>query len=521
MHRRLLIAALTVYALGVYGYMSLRFAGYWNEGDTAYLTRVLYTSEQANSVLQAERTYDNGMAYAAVSLFLAELGGVSIQALQYVFYPLLSALLPVVLFVALRALTQHGTIALLSTLLIYVQPDFLWVTWRGSHEKLTWALTLTLLFLLTRSLVVRDQFSRLARYMALFYMMAFALVTSNTFFASSFTAMLALGFFLGLVILRARSRIADEDSRLHLRRMLYLSLSLTVLLYVFVFFIYPPALGSLRALQSLIDSLAALFLDVEVGANAYDYVAATWTHSQLYLLLTAFNWSILGVSAIVWLVGVYRFVRGEIDSQRNLPRLFLWLIYPTFTAQLAASVIADRSAVLGANLQVRLFTPVMLTAIPIAVIGLYEAAGRIRFARMQVALAVCAAALIGWFSIAALLKATNEPLINNRWIFSTSPERAAGEWMLTQTENALIWSGLDERFEAAMTALYPNLRAGRVRFYGAPEPREGTRYYVLTGIEQIRWARQRRELPFLGEENLIYDNGAAWVYDRRPRTPYQ
>jgi len=521
---QLLLLGLILLALSNYSYLVLRFVGQWNEGDTARITRSLYYAQQAHSVVDAPWAYTNGMGYTAVSLFVLEVTGLSPQTLQSIVFPLIMAVVPIVVFVFYRALIGRTREALLATLFVYIQPEFLWVTWRGSHERLIWILTFITFFLLAKSFLDR-RFAKVTRFVLLFYLVVFALISTNAFFASSFINAVLLNFGGGLILLTLW-RFHDTSAVLgvsnQIRRLLYVAGACIVLLYIFIFQIYPPAGGALNALRTLIESISALLLNFDVvSSNPYDYVRTAWTSTGVFIVLTLFNWIVLLSSLLVWIGGLSVFTRhGNALKERNLPPLLLWLMYPSFALQLAVSAITDFAGVLGGNFQVRLFTPMLLIAIPLAAMGLVGLLKALRIKWMRRAVVGVIAMGMLWFSMAALLKAANDPLLSNRWTFSTVPEKAAGDWAITHINGATVWTGIDERLVEAPIFYHPDLAVRDVRFDGfIPEPT--TRYYLISSLEALRAARQGVSLPYVDNEELVYDNGEVSVYHQRPRTPYQ
>lgn len=519
---RLILLGITIYALGSYLYLALRLVGNLSEVDTALLTRSVFSAAQSGSLLNADQPYGNGMTYPAITLFIHEVSSISIQNLQAYIFLLMSASLPIILFITYRTLTSSNSIALLATMLTFLQPDFLWVTWRGSHEKVTWALMLLMLTFLTKSFTSRSSIGTLTRYVILFYIMAFAFVSSNTFFAASFINALALSFIGGSILIMFygfKNSAVSSYVRQHVRRLFYLVASCTLILYIFVFHIYPPAISSFLALQGLANQLSLLFLNFEIAVDPYSYISATWINSRVYFALTIFNWIILLVAALIWLRALPGYLQQKQMNEDELPQLFLWLIFPAFALQFIISMLIDRAGALGANLQVRLFTPMMLLAIPLAAIGIQNMllyAKRTRNLR-RIVIGLYAVAII-LFSLSAHMKASNEPLLSNKWTFSTFAERLAGAWTIQHTQSETVWVGLDERLVEAMNFHYPDVSLG---IFDGFTPDPDTRYYLLSEIERARWIRQGRPLLFMGDENLVYDNGSVQVYHRRPRTPFQ
>jgi hypothetical protein len=464
------------------------------------------------------------MTFQSIAIFLIELSGIPIQTFEIYIFPSLAALLPIAAFTTYRSLTGRNSTALLATLILFVQPDFLFVTWRGSHEKFTWMMALLLLFLLSRSFAPNYRNKGIARNMVIFYFIAFAFISSNAFFASSFISALAISFIAAVVWIQLRTRIrraAPAEVQTHLYRLFFLTLTCGVLLYIFFFHIYPPALNLLRAFRSLVDSLSALFLarsTTVTQVDAYTYVTSTWVDSRLFLVLSSLGFSVAGVSGLVWLSGVPRFLLKEVDED-DMPRFYVWLIYPAFALQLVLSVFADRSDTVGSNLQVRLFTPLMLVAIPLTAIGFHAFFVRLRWRLVRWFFLTASTLAFCLLPVLALFKATNEPLISNNWIFTGAAERAAADWIITYSIRPFIWEGRDVRLRFYASFYNTSFPAGSFR--GGLVVPFGIRYYIRSQLEQLRWTRIGNVELYLDEEYLTYDNGDVQVIYRRPRTPYQ
>jgi hypothetical protein len=530
---RLMLFGLFVYAVLVYGYMTARFAGQWTENDTNVLSTAIVAAERANSIQQAEFQYGNGMAYVGFTLILSKVTGLPLEMLQNYLLPLLMAFGVGVVFVSYRELLSKMTVvALFATFFVFIQPDFIWVTWRGSHEKFTWLMVFLMLFALTRTFTATGKMTLSVPYMLVFYLSAFALITSNVFFASSFVVAMLLSFVGAVLILQVRQRLLHQTSvsegvPIHIRRLIYITLICVVLLYVFAFFIYPSALFTIDVLDTFSGRLSVVLLNVEQTGgdfvhrtqafNPYTYVQQAWLAPWIFVALTSFNWLVLGVSFIVWLVNIPDLIRKARLGERDLPKAFLWLLYPAFAAQLALSLLADRADTLGGNLQVRLFTPMMLIAIPLTAIGVHalltRAKGRFR---LPVRAGVCVALV--FFAAASVLKATNEPLLNNNWLFINQREQSAVNWTVRHTAYNSFTDNSDGRLR--IFAEYTNIdifyNTEFIRKYGA-----ALRYTIQSDLQTLREQRLGQPHSTLVEQNRIYDNGGAQVFMMPAMTRFQ
>ena len=122
----------------------------------------------------------------------------------------------------------------------------------------------------------------------------------------------------------------------------------------------------------------------------------------------------------------------------------MWLLYGSFGLLMVVSVVADMCGVLSANLQVRLFPHLLLVGIPLASDGIAAAVESARRNRTQVTrrlVPVVLVILITFFSLASLLKITNQPLVSNWWSFYSFPERLSVEWMANMFASTIYGLG--------------------------------------------------------------------------------
>lgn len=484
------------------GYIGARFLWNWTSTDDARLTVASEAIYAEGTILPSE-AYPFGYAYPALNAFLSHLTGLSIRTLQIYVQPFLVVLLVPLAFAAYRNLTGHPQTAMLASLMLFLQPEFLFESARSSHAKLTWAMALSLLYALAASFREAGAGRPIGRWVVLSYLFAFGLTTSSAFFASSYLFAIACSF-LGWRLWRqwGRQRVGKWSP---LMRLLYVTLSCSVLLYVVIYHVYPPAGSQLSTLRSIVDQVAMLLMGVETATNPYRYVQAAWVSEGVYIALTLFNWLVLLLSFSFWLLRGKRMLEGREELSSN--QLFLWLLYGGFGLFLAISVVLDLAGALSANMQVRIFPHLMVVAIPLAAEAL---AGLARRASWRMALSGGLVVLMMAFSLFSLLKVTNEPLLSHNWVFHTDPERQAVEWLGRHGENARVWMGVDER----LVALAEADRRWKERRLWAKwgRPSERTAYYILSETMTLRAWRTGAELPDLFSYHRIYDNRSATVY---------
>ncbi len=499
------------YVLLAAGYIGARFLWNWTSTDDARLT-VAAEAIYAEGTIVPSETYPFGYGYPALNVFLSYLTGLSIRTLQVYVQPFLIVLLVPLAFAAYRNLTGRPATAMLASLMLFLQPEFLFESARSSHAKLTWAMALGLLYALAASFREAESGRPIGKWVVLSYLFAFGLTTSSAFFASSYLFAIACSF-LGWQLWRRWSR-RQTRGWTPLTRLLYVTLSCSVLLYVVIYHIYPPAGGQLSILRSIVDQVAMLLLGIETATNPYRYVQSAWVSEGVYIALTLFNWLVLLLSFSFWLLRGKRMLEGREELSPN--QLFLWLLYGGFGLFLAVSVILDLSGALSANMQVRVFPHLMIVAIPLAGEAL---AGLARRASWRMALSGGLVVLIMVFSLSSLLKVTNEPLLSHNWVFHTDLERRAVEWLGKHGEDAWVWMGVDERL-VALAEADSLWKARRLRpKWGRPDDRPV--YFILSETMTLRAWRAGAELPDVFSYNRIYDNRFAAIYRTRSGSPYR
>lgn len=508
------------YALVVTLYVALRYGYRWGEQDTGQFADAISLVLAQGTIAPSGGAYPHGYAYQTIAATLIAVTGLDLSQVVLIVLPFLTLVTGLTAFVAFRALIGNAFLGGLSALLLFIQPEFLFVLQRGNHEKITHTLVLLLVFLLVASFTRQRSVSVIAGFLVAFYLGAWALIATNGFFASSFMTSLALSLIGGSVMLWAARSTMDE--RHAIRRLIYTTLSCFALFFVFVVYIYDPARHNYGQLRTLIEKLSVLFLSFEPQSNPYESIAtagSAWIAPWVYPVLTAFNWLIVAGAAVAWVWLAVRFRRqGLVREQRQL--LLLWLLAGSFAFEVALSVIVDITGFLGSNLQIRLFPLFMLFGIPLVVIAGISVAGRIRSIWVRRSMAAVLVVLLGVFAITGVLKATLDPLVSNKWLFFTGSEQRALAWADSELERQEIWEGFDERL-LEMQIIHQPVDPGRANRYVRGNTQESTRYITVSDVIQQRSIRLGLPAPDVHRSDQIYDNGAAQIYHRVPETPYQ
>jgi hypothetical protein len=129
------------------------------------------------------------------------------------------------------------------------------------------------------------------------------------------------------------------------------------------------------------------------------------------------------------------------------------------------------------------------------------------------------ATMVSALAVLSIAKATNEPLLSNKWIMYQPGELQAIRWADGALSERTLWVGHDERLYTAYT-IANEARPRSVRFdQYALEP--GTIDYLISEINRQQGVRLEKPLPVEADSLRTYDNGEVQIYHRRPRTPFQ
>lgn len=501
-------------------YFVVRYSYQWAENDSAIFTHHIRTMIQEGRLtpLHAD-AYPNGFAYQAISTAIVAMTGLDVTLLQQLVYPLLAALVVLPAWILYREITGSAKGATLATLLLFTQPEFLFVVLRSSHEKFTRAFMMLCLFLLLRSFKLHDRPRAFATHVGLFYLIAFAFVASNNLMTHTFVFAIACAMLFAWLLGRRSAAAALQSHSISIMRFVYPILIILGLVYVFTFYLYPPARHDLLILKDSWQRVQALLFepraaDTAAYTGAYAYISFGWVNLPTYFLVSIANWIMLIASLAIWIRQVARWLLRDRPPQSRSTWM-LWLLYAAFAAQGILSVVADASGALGSNLQHRLFPSFTIIAVGIVAMALENWRPRrfAAFARPALAVGLCGIAAL------SALKATNEPALSNKWVFYRPAEIAALRWTDQHTRNATIGTEFDERLRVAFVTMFDKSEHGNIfRTYTTPAV---SRDLILTAVTRLRSSRLQAPLPIPPDALRVYDNGEGELYHLRPQTPYQ
>lgn len=501
--------------IGVYPHF--RYNGHlFGGGDAARFTNWIRSMQTHSSLVHDAGMYPNGYAYQALVLLSNHISGLELANIQLYLGTLLIAWTVFMAWLFYRQITQSNIAGTFATVLILIQPELLFGLLRGTHEKFTRGLMFLALYLLIHSILSRRRWRFFVAFLLLFYLVIYALITFNTLLAISFITALGLSLVLSLIVQRLGGFTAD-DSIATRRRLLYaVSISL-ILAFFFTFYAYTPARQSILVVQSTVDRIAIMFLGAEeVATNPYGTVLVAWINLPVYLIVSVANWLLLAISFVLWLAQTLKWWQ-ERSWPAEPQAILLWSLYGAFGFLGAASIIADVSGAIAANLQHRFFPSFAMIAAPLVADwfvrrqALRPVVGRLAYAILAIGVA--------FLGIVAVTKATNEPSLSNKWVYYVPAEFTALGWARTANPDTPTWTAFDERLRAAIDSCCGWESEGTLLDSSLAEP--GTRLYLISDVIRARSERLRQPLPIEGDSMRVYDNGDAQFYRLRPQTPFQ
>lgn len=525
----LYVIPLMLYALWVGFYWEARYNYHSMEGDATRLTLAGQGTQSNGSITFTPWTYPSGYGYPAILAFLGLGSGLSTQVLQ-----LVSGIWLVVVclgaFICYRELLGHPGAAVIAILILLLQPDSLFYILRGSHEKTTWLYILCTLYILSKSYRVAKTVYKLSAYIILLSILLFAIVSTNTFFATTFLTSLILSFSGGWLLTRWNQwkRRAGRGGSSFFPRLLATSTICFILVYMNVTYLYSPAAAYYTGFTYFLDRISVLLLGAQGPARQveapYEYVQSAWRSNEHYLMLIAPQMTLVGLSLLVWAGKLVYYLLGDwqkIPWQEQL----LWLMCGAVGFQFAAGITIDvTGALFFANLQVRLFPYLTILLSPLLGGAIYALFQRLRNTWFSVRFLVMLTLVVGvvYASGASILKVVNDPVVGNQWIFFSPGERAALSWTDSYIRERRIWTDIFSHQIDVMLffAGYGWSPSNEYRDGFDRDP-EIYHYIVMSTLTVLQANRSSLALPSIVEHDRVYDVGDVQIYHRRPRTPFQ
>ena len=499
----LALLLICIYALFSHLYFVLRYAGNWMEHDTCRMTKYAQVVQEQSTLLPTGLVYSNGPGYSAIMTFLSDLSGISILSFQTYILPIFGVVIAVISYIVFLELTNSKKIALLSAFLLGLQPDFLFTTSRGTHEKFTYSLILLSMFFLSRSFSRRKNVKEFVYYVLLFYLSTLGMISYNFFFASTYIFAVTVAFIIGYLISETPQISAS------LKRLTYTSATSTIFFFSYMFYLYPPSRHLFLMFDTLQEKASVLLLATEQHVTPqYTYILDMWVSFEAWLILTLFNWVIAPLSLAAWIYFVYSFFLKKMRLTSSM--ILLLLFYLAFSIQLIITILADRFGIFH-NLELRVFPALMFFAVPLASISIVNILNHRGFnAYQRKIIKTIFVALVLVFVSASLLKATNDPVVSNRWMFYTPQEKEGMVWIGIHHQDGGVWADMDNRIITAFNH-YSDVDTFTKSKFAEPDKAE---FYVISNTIKKRASIVRYSLPNVDELPVLYDSGDVRIYKK-------
>ena len=487
-----------LYAFFSHLYFVFRYSGQWIEEDSTRMAILMKYVFLEGTLIPSNQVYPNGFGAQVISSYIVNLANISIQQYAQYYHPIITSLSVFIAYSLFNELTKDRKIALLSTFLLLLQPEFFWTSARNTHEGFTFFLIMMATLALVKS-SSKTSYSTFISFILLFYLSIFALTFMNTFFASTFVFALTFAFILGYLFSK---HFPMQDV---FKRLIYSSAISIVLVFITMFYIYPPSGNMLSGMIGLFDKIRALIFVVEIQTTPqYGYILTAWISPYMWFFLTLFNWVIAPLSLIMWLKLVFDFIKKKNHWQFDSPLLLLLMLYAAFSFQLIISIIADRFSEFGSNMELRIFPILIIYAVPLASMLVFRIWDSIGSSHKKLCTLVSITLLIIFMSN-SLLKGTNDPLVSNMWMFYSTEEEYGIRWADANIKN-LEFHKIDYRsyylrllirMDSNSTINYTNYNKER--------------YILYSYIEENRAMRLGLPLAQSYDSRKVYNSGTVRI----------
>jgi hypothetical protein len=523
--RALWAVLLTSFAFGAY--FVLRYQGYWAEIDTSVFLTATERFTQAGR-LDYPQPYLHGFAYVTWMATISSFTGLPVSLLVQVYMPMVGCVMVAFLaFATFRQLLQSDRLGALAAGTLFLIPELVFTLTRGNHEKIDISMILLALLALLRSfreVTGRRRWSVFVGWVLAFYLATYTLLTSNTFFGSTFAAAMTLTL-LGATLALRRFPDGQEAQGPLVRRLAFTVGICWCLVFLVMWYVYPAASAQLQTYKSMISRLATLFLSFEAQSNPYQGVTQEWASPAVYRLLSSFRWVLFLGSAALWLL----LLRRALATLERSPvrRVLLLSMYGSFALLLALSIPVDFLGLAeGNNLQVRLYTYFGLFATPVFVVGAVPLLRALSWRRLRSGRRalrwpgiVLRFAVVG-FAAVSLLKATVDPQVSNLWIFYRPQEVRAMSFFTSHEQNNRLWIGPRERLVYAFALSRSTFKVNGNDFYaGLADP--DVQLALTSQVIAAHAVADQTPQPTILLGSRIYDNGEAQIFRRLPQLPFE
>lgn len=558
------LSLIVLYGFLTHIYVYFRYSGLVADSDVGGITKTIQALQNQGTIFNNYQ-YSNGFGLQIIVASLSNITGLTIQRVLILPMGFLFIIIAYLLFVEL---TKSRRIALLSSFLLCLQPDLLFITSRGSHERYTFFLFLVAFFMLIRlSQTSRDD-TKFSLYLVLFLLTIFSLTTLNSWIA----AVVILLVFLVSAICFLLHKLGKMPS-LSYSRIWPAAILCFPLYYLITSYVYPTSGIMQRAIlgqwkNALISTNVGLIVPIAlalafvmtisllfrfqavkpignwilgsfrkmrvrrwfrlllygiIALVLLAYIPGVYIFSgssgvlcfppKTWLFLTLFNWIIIPLSA----VGAINILRARNQYRASSPISYSMLLSLYLSSLLllllVLAIFVSRviEAGTGQNYELRVFPYFMAFAILLASVTISKWLRRLGMGKWQRITKIALIILVVISSANLLLKSTNDPIVSDKWIFYSQGEKIAMDWLeSTFVGKATLWAGLDERISVGFDYNSSFDSWGEIRF---TNPKDAT-YYFMSHTIRKRADRSGYPLPYVKNLNRIYDNNKVRLHRR-------
>ncbi len=531
-------------------YLYFQYDGLRADHDLGIITKTSQAVQSQNTIYNSFQ-YNNGFGYQTTTTFLSDILGLSVQ--KILILPL-GFLYVIFAYLFFNEFFKNKKIALISTFILSLQPDLLFLMSRGSHEKFSFILFL-LAFLLVIHIAKNNWGKKNFIYLALLYLVIFSLNIYNIWFSGIFLLLIFVYCFFGIIF----SLIFNESSIFFKKTIYFLTPS--ILIYLSMFIIYPRIFNVLNISRSIsyklfsffplfillvllfllfsiffcnknkmtkennISNLISKFFNNEFLTNFSVIMSISVYLILLYFItkssnlsfspinwffLTLINWIIIPASFFTVYLEIKKYFTKKIKISKI--KIFFIFIYLSFLVIFFMSIIISKyvnNENLGSNLELRIFPYFFIFAVPFAselVVKTYDKL--LINKKRKIFSTILIIALISIFIFNSHMKAANNPLFSNNCIFYSQYEKNTLDYIENNADNLTIWAGYNERI---LNSYYYNSEFenfNKVNFSNNNNPES----LIYSQIIESYSLLNKENLTRLNYYALVFNNGKSSFY---------
>jgi len=495
--RVLYLFMIYIYVLLSHLYFIFRYSGRWIEWDSAFMVKAIQSVVEQGTIFPTI-IYANGFGSQVIASFVINILNITVQEYSIFLHPIITTLYVFIAYLTFLELSKKKSVALLSTFLISLQPDFFFTTSRNTHEGFTYLMIFISTYVLVKNLGTKMNFSKFTSYAIIYYISILCLITQNVFFAASYSISLLFVFIMGYLISR------KIQAYTNFRRVIYSSGIVIILIFFYILYIYYPAEAFLNFSANYLEKIGKLMFIIESQSTPqYTSIFKMWRYPYIWFLLTLFNWIIAVFSFTMYLKLLKSFFRTK--SPTYSPGLLaLLLLYTAFSFLLVVYIIADRFGGFASNIELRVFPILMIYAVPLASMLILEIINSYSLSqRKKIFAKTCLILILLLFIGNSLLKGTNDPSVCNKWMYYSLQEEYGIIWVDNYLFGKTICVDFDERLSNVYHLKTDLNSYRRVNFSTKPD----AEYIFVSKLIEKRAQILDFPVPKYKESEIIYDNG--------------